>query len=258
LNLLGAPVALAADDPFPKAASAYLVAIDGRVIWERAADTPRAPASLTKIMTALVLLDGEWNPDAPVRIGPLAAAATGSRLGLAAGDELSAGDLLTAMLVRSANDACLALAEHAGGSVAHFVATMNARAEALGLAATRFANPCGFDDPAQRSSARDLWRLTEAALAAPEFARRVALARAEVRTKAGRVFRFETSNALLGSLPGAAGVKTGYTRGAGKCVVALAEREGRRVVAVLLDAPDRWWAAAAIVEKAFEAARVGP
>jgi len=242
-------------DRFPKAAASYLVAIDGRVVWTGKPDAPAPPASLTKIMTALVLLEGDWKPGSPVTVSRAAAAETGSRAGLRAGETLAAGDLLTAMLVASANDACVVLAEHAAGSVTAFVVAMNARAAALSLAATHFENPCGHDAPTQRSSARDLLVLAETALAHPEFARAVALQSAEVKTVAGRRIALKTGNHLLGNAPGVIGVKTGWTPGAGKCLVVLAERDGARVLIVLLDAADRWWTAAALVEEAFDAAR---
>jgi D-alanyl-D-alanine carboxypeptidase (penicillin-binding protein 5/6) len=205
-------------------------------------------------MTALVLLDSEWRPDAVVTVSARAAAAGGTRLGLEAGETMRAGDLLTAMLIRSANDAAVALAEHAAGSVERFVERMNERAAELGLDGTRFANPTGFDAPGQTSSARDLARLAETALGLPEFARTVALDRAQVATVEGRRFDVATSNALLGRVPGARGVKTGFTSLAGKCLVAFVERDGHRVLAVLLDAPDRWWAADAMIGEAFDAA----
>ncbi len=242
-------------DPYPRAAASYLVALDGGVLWERAAGAPRRPASLTKIMTALVVLEKGVAADAVVEVSAAAAAETGTRLGLRPGDRAAAGDLLRAMLVGSANDACLALAEHASGSAKSFVDAMNARAGALGLRATHFEEPCGHDRDGQVSSARDLWRLTEAALEKPVFASAVASERATVRTSSGRELVVETTNVLLRNLEGARGVKTGYTPKGGKCVVALAERDGHRVVAVLLDAPDRWWTAAGLVERAFEVAR---
>ena len=245
-------------DRFPRAATSYLISIDGRVVWAREMDTPRLPASLTKIMTALVLLQGDWKPDASVIISRRAAAATGSRAGLRPGETLRAGDLLVAMLVASANDACVALAENASGNVQAFVREMNARAEAMRLAGTHFDNPCGHDAPGQRSSARDLLALTEAALTHPEFARIVALESATLATRGGRRISVKTGNHLLGSVRGVAGVKTGYTPGAGKCLVVLALRDGTRVLVVLLDAADRWWTAAALVEEAFDAARAHP
>jgi serine-type D-Ala-D-Ala carboxypeptidase (penicillin-binding protein 5/6) len=251
------PAAPAPPDRFPRAAAAYLVALDGRELWARDADRPRPPASLTKIMTALVALEGGWDPTVVAPVSPRAARATGTRLGLQAGERLRAGDLLAATLVASANDACLALAEHVAGGEAAFVARMNARAAALGLRATTFENACGHDGPGQRSSARDLLALTRAALAHPEVRRLAALERVTLRTEGGRELAVRTTNALLGRLEGARGVKTGYTPAAGRCVVALVERGGAELLLVLLDAADRWWAAAGLVEKAFDEARRG-
>ena len=241
-------------DPFPHAAASYVVAIDGRIVWERDADTPRLPASLTKIMTALLLVERDWDPAARVTVTPRAAGASGSRAGLKAGDVLSARDLLTAMLVTSANDACVALAEHAAGSAPAFVARMNARAAEMGLTATRFSNPCGHDDPGQRSSAHDLRRLAEAAMARPEIASIVPLSQATIRTEGGRKIQVKTGNHLLGRCEGAYGVKTGYTPGAGKCLVATVQRGGTKVLVVLLDAADRWWTASGLIEMAFDEA----
>lgn len=242
----------ATPDAFPRAAASYAVVRDGRLLWARAPDAPRAPASLTKIMTALLALEAGLPPDAWVTVSERAARETGSRLGLRAGEALAAGEALRATLVASANDACLALAEHVAGSEVAFVARMNARAQALGLSGTRFENPCGHDARGHRSTARDLLALVEAALARPAFREAVALEGGEVRTREGRVIAYRTSNALLGRLPGAAGVKTGYTARAGRCIAALARRGGSEVRVVLLDAADRWWAAAALVEAAFE------
>jgi D-alanyl-D-alanine carboxypeptidase (penicillin-binding protein 5/6) len=242
-------------DRFPGAAAAYLVELDGRPLWARAPDAPLLPASLAKLMTALLAVEEGWDPGAPVAVSARAARATGSRLGLREGERLRAGDALAATLVASANDACLALAEHAAGSEGAFVARMNARAAALGLSRTRFENACGHDAPGQRASARDLLRLARAALAVPELRRLVALERATLTLAGGRSVSLRTTNVLLGRLPGARGVKSGYTAGAGRCIVALAERDGREVLLVLLDARDRWWTASGIVEAAFAEAR---
>jgi D-alanyl-D-alanine carboxypeptidase (penicillin-binding protein 5/6) len=244
-------------DRFPSAATSYLVAIDGKVVWAREADAPRPPASLTKIMTALLVVEKGWDPDAALLVSRRSASETGSRLGLRAGESIRAGGALTAMLLASANDACMALAEHAEGSERAFVRSMNARAAALGLRATRFENPCGHDAPGQRSSAADLLVLANEAMRHAEIARLVSVASARVSTIAGRAFTVRNGNALIGSFRGAAGIKTGFTPGAGKCLVALAERDGTRVLLVLLDSPDRWWAAAAMLEEAFDAARTG-
>ena len=237
-------------DRFPEAASAYLVAIDGEVAWARAPDAPRAPASLVKILSALVALEAppaeEW-----LTVSERAAAATGTRIGLRAGEKVRFQDAVAAMVVASGNDACRAVAEHAAGSAAAFVVRLNLRAAELGLAGTHLVDPCGHDARGQTITARDLWRLTRAALANPAFRRLAAERTVRLETRAGRVLEAGTSNALLGRLPGADGVKTGFTPKAGKCVVVHAARDGRDVLVVLLGAPDRWWTAAALVEKAF-------
>jgi len=258
LALAAAPAVAAATadqipDPFPAvSAASYLVAVDGRERWGRAPDVARRPASLTKIMTALLLLEERWDPDAVLTVSARAAGEGGARLGLRAGEQLTARDALRAMLIGSANDACLALAEHAAGSEAAFVARMNRRAAALGLAASRFDNACGHDGPRQRSSARDLAALTRAALALPEFRLTVGAARVTLSTRGGRRFDLPSHNPLVGRVEGVRGVKTGWTPGAGKCLVVLAERGGREVLVVLLGAPDRFWNAAGLVDLAFE------
>jgi len=251
--LLGS-VAAAEPNPFPEVASAYLVQIGDRDLWAADPDKRLAPASLTKIMTALLVLE-DYRPREPVTISRAAARETGARLGLRHGDRLPVEALLAATLVGSANDACHALAEHYAATVADFVERMNRRAAALGLTNTRFANPCGFDAPDHYSSARDLARLTHAALAHPEFAATVA--RPEVRivsTDGKRTFRVGNKNALIGNYAPAIGVKTGYTSRAGRCLIVLAEKNGTRVLLTMLGARERWWDAIGILEWAFDAA----
>jgi D-alanyl-D-alanine carboxypeptidase (penicillin-binding protein 5/6) len=239
-----------APDRFPRAGAAYLVVRDGALLWARNPDAPLPPASLTKLMTALLAAE-HGAPDGWITVSARAARETGAHLGLRPGERLRAGDALAAALVASANDACLALAEHVGGSAEGFVDAMNRRAAALGLAATRFENPCGHDAPGHRASARDLLALTRAVLAVPALREVVARERIEIVTKAGRRLVAPTRNSLLGRVRGLTGVKTGTTEAAGRCVIARAEREGSEVVVVLLDAPDRWFTAAALVEAAF-------
>jgi D-alanyl-D-alanine carboxypeptidase (penicillin-binding protein 5/6) len=158
----------AAEDPYPWIAGAYLVKRDGVVLWAGQPDARLAPASLTKLMTALIALE-RGNLDEPVTVGRGVLQATGTRIGLKPGERLSAGDLLTATVVRSANDACRALADHIGGKL--FVQAMNQRAAALGLANTRFADPCGHDRDGQYSSAADLVRLAEEVMRHDEYLR---------------------------------------------------------------------------------------
>jgi D-alanyl-D-alanine carboxypeptidase (penicillin-binding protein 5/6) len=161
-------------------------------------------------------------------------------------------ELLAATLLGSANDACHALADHVGGSETKFVVLMNARAREMGLSGTRFANACGHDAPTMHSTARDLARLAETAMGNPVFAKMAGLEDGWISTAdGGKKFPLENKNLLIGRYRGAIGVKTGFTGAAGKCLVALAERGGKRVLLVLLNAPDRWWKAEEILDAAF-------
>jgi D-alanyl-D-alanine carboxypeptidase (penicillin-binding protein 5/6) len=161
-------------------------------------------------------------------------------------------ELLAATLIGSANDACHVLAEHVAGSEAKFVTLMNARAREMGLSDTRFANACGHDAPQMRSTARDLARLAETAMGNPVFSKMAGLEDGWISTAdAGKKFPLRNTNLLIGRYRGAIGVKTGFTRSAGKCLVGLAERGGKRILLVLLNAPDRWWKAEEILDAAF-------
>lgn len=206
------------------------------------------------MLTAVLAVEA-LGPTTEVLVSRRAAAADGVRLGLRAGMRLPAEHLLAAALLRSANDACLALAEAVAGGEAAFVARMNERAAALGLADTHYSNACGFDAPDHYASARDLARLADAALAKPRIAAIVARESGTARTSDGKLFRFDNTNVLVGRVDGARGVKTGWTKAAGRCLVAAAERAGTRVLVVMLGAPDRWWDAVAMIESAFEDAK---
>lgn len=248
-------LALAQPDPFPEAATAYRVEVDGRPVWERQADHRLPPASLTKLMTVLLVLD-DYHPQAEVTISRTATSETGSRLGLRNGDSFHVEDLLAAALIHSANDACRALAEHIAGSEARFVQRMNRRARELGMSNTRFTNACGHDAPGHYSSARDL------ALLANEMLKHRALleltAKQQVKISAlnaSRDYRFTNKNALIGRYRGALGLKSGYTPEAGKCLIAYAERGQTRVLLVMLHGGDRWWDAVDILDIAFDHAR---
>ena len=241
----------AAGDPFGNVAAAYLVKVDGRELWARNPDRRLAPGSLTKMMTGLLVLE-QSDPGQVATVSLEASRETGTRLGLEAGDRMPVIDLLGAALLGSANDACHALADHVAGSEKKFVVLMNARAREMGLSRTRFANACGHDAPGMYSTARDLARLAETAMGNPVFAKIAGIVGGGVSTAdGGKKFSIENKNELIGRYRGALGVKTGFTGSAGKCLVALAERGGKRVLLVLLNAPDRWWKAEEILDAAF-------
>lgn len=242
----------AAQDEFPQVAAAYLVKSGDTVLWQKAEHKRLPPASLTKIMTALLVLESA-DLQTRVTVRADATAESGSRLGLKAGERLRVADLLAATLMVSANDACHALADQVSGSEARFVELMNRRVREWGLGDTHFANACGHDHSGHYSSAHDLASLTERALKHEVFAAIVAQRRLEIVLADGsRRFRLENHNALIGRLRGVVGVKSGYTEKAGKCLIALAERGGVRVLLVMLNAPNRWWDADAILSRAFE------
>ena len=252
LACLVAGEAPAAEDPYPWIAAAYVVKRDGAVLWAGQPDARLPPASLAKLMTALLALE-RGKLDETVTVGKGVLKATGTRIGLKPGEKLRAGDLLAATIVRSANDACRALADFLDGK--DFVVKMNDRAAALGLANTRFMDPCGHDREGQYASAADLAVLAEQVIRHAEYLRLARLEKISFKSLDGRAFSLRNTNALIGRYEGAIGLKTGYTEGAGNCLVALAERDGVRVLAVLLNAPNRWWNAVGLLDRAFAAPR---
>jgi len=241
-----------APDPYPWIAAAYVVKRDGALLWAGAAERRLPPASLAKLMIALIALE-HGSLDEPVTVGRGVLQETGTRIGLKPGDRLRAGDLLAATVVRSANDACRALADFLGEK--DFLSRMNSRAAALGMKNTHFVEPCGHDREGQYASAADLVVLAEQVMKHDEYLRLSRLQRISFRTLDGRAFTLRNTNALIGRYEGAIGLKTGYTDGAGNCLVALAERDGVRVLAVLLNAPNRWWNAVGLLDRAFAAPR---
>lgn len=225
--------------PAVTARAAILADLDsGEILFEHAADGARPIASITKIMTALLVLE-RADLDAVVRVPPEAVFGprdygVSSILGLRAGEHVRVRDLLYGLLLGSANDAAAALAIHVAGSEEAFVAAMNGRAEKLGMRETHFASVHGLDDRG-RSTARDLLRLVRVATADPVFDH-ITAARFHTIPGPGVDRRIQNRNVLLWLYGGAFGVKTGTTAGAGPCVVATAARDGRRLVAIVLNA----------------------
>jgi serine-type D-Ala-D-Ala carboxypeptidase (penicillin-binding protein 5/6) len=225
--------------PDIKAAALYMVELkSGRVLLEKNATRRLPPASLTKIMTALVALETAPLHEV-VRINRRAIVHHSSYK-FRPGEEFLLRDLLTAMLVTSANDACEAIAWHIGGDDKQFVAMMNDRARTLGLKDTHFANPCGFDAKGHYSTAADLARLTEQALQQPIFAMMVRTMVRDIATVDGtRQVVLRSTNELLLD-PDVNGVKTGYTSKAGRCLIASMFKDGHRLLLVGLNVMDRW------------------
>lgn len=237
------PIDAFTQDPSPtiEAASYVLFDVTGDlVLLSHEADEQRPMASVTKLMTALVVLDNTELGD-PVVISARAAATGEAEVGLVEGETWTVWELLNAIIVRSGNDAATALAERVGGSVAGFADLMNAKAAELGMTNSHFVNPHGLDADGHYSSANDLLTLGRAALEDPVLAR---LARTRVvkfrAAPDGAVRRAVNTNALLGAFEGVAGLKTGFTGNAGRVLVSTATRDGRTLVAVVMGTEDHF------------------
>ncbi len=221
--------------PTVTASSALVVDLrTGEALFEKASTEARPPASTVKLMTALVVID-QVPLDDEVVVSRAAAATAGSRMGLTAGDRLTVLELLYGLLIPSGNDAAVALAEHVAGTEADFVDMMNARARAMGLNSTSYANVHGLDAAGQLTSAADLAVLARAALQNESIAKIVALGSATV---AGH--QLQNTNELLGSYDGADGVKTGTTDEAGECLVASVTRDDRTTILAELGSQERY------------------
>jgi D-alanyl-D-alanine carboxypeptidase (penicillin-binding protein 5/6) len=241
----------APERPVVSASALYLVELQsGRVLLEQNAAQPLPPASLTKIMTALIALESAPLQEV-VKIHPRAVVHHSS-YHFSADERFLLRDLLTAMLVASANDACEAIAWHIGGDDKRFVAIMNERAVRLGLKNTHFANPCGFDAPGHYSTAADLAKLTEQALRQPFFSMMVrTLVRDIATVDGGRKMSLHSTNELLKD-PEVSGVKTGYTSKAGRCLIASMFKDGHRLLLVGLNLMDQWQQASRILRYGHE------
>ncbi len=247
--------ALAPLSPPEVTAEAWLLWDDTfqRELGSLQANEARAMASTTKMMTAIVALENS-NLDDQVIVSEDAAAIGESEIDLVPGETWRMEDLLRALLMRSANDAAVAIAEHVGGSVPGFVRLMNETAVELGLADSHFMNPHGLDQEGHFSSARDLLNTALIGMEDPLFAEIVGT-RSSTFPDApdGEERVASTTNALLSTFEGAIGVKTGFTDDAGLTMVAAAERDGRRLYAVVMGSSDHFADSAALLRYGFNA-----
>ena len=206
----------------------------GRVLYEKNADSCSLIASTTKIMTALIVCE-QSNVLDRVRIPKEAVGIEGSSLYLKEGEVLTIQELLYGLMLHSGNDAAVALAIYCGGTIEGFVQQMNDKARIIGLTQTHFQNPHGLDTPQHYSTARDLAVLAGYAMKNPLFRQTVSTKTASITNRTLR-----NHNKLLWRVNGVDGVKTGYTKAAGRILVSSACRDGRRLVTVTINAPSDW------------------
>lgn len=230
------------------AASAILVDADsGRVLYEQNADAKMLIASTTKILTALVAIR-EGNLSDTVTVSRAASVTEGSAMYLKPGEKLNLETLLYGLMLCSGNDAAVAIAEHVGGSVDEFVSLMNETAREIGMENSSFANPNGLDADTHYSTARDMATLARVALENETLMR---IASTKTVTIGGRTMT--NHNKLLSWQEGCLGLKTGYTRAAGRTLVTCAEKNGQRLIAVTLQDGNDWADHQSLFEYGFSA-----
>ena len=236
VNINDSQITSTSDGQPPRIAASSAIVMDfasGRILYEKNAYVRRSIASTTKIMTAIVAIEnGNFEDD--VVISKRSAAIGGSTVGLKQGRTYKLKDLMYAMMLRSGNDAAIAIAEHIGGSVEAFAQMMNRKAAEIGALNTNFVTPHGLDDPQHYSTAYDLALITQYALKNPIFAEIVAT---KSSTFEGR--GINNTNEMLSLYPGTDGVKTGYTGQAGRCLVTSVSQNGNRYISVVLNCASR-------------------
>ncbi len=222
----------------------------GVTLYGRNSEEVLSPASTTKIMTALVALE-HYDLDEVVTVATVAN--SGQVMGLVPGEQITVENLLYGALIQSGNDAAWALAEHYEGGVEKFVEAMNEKAAALHLTHTHFTNSVGYDDPIHKMSAIDLTRLSAYALTNKTIAKIVAIPQITISDAQHTRFHPLTNvNALLGKIPGVAGIKTGWTEEAGENLVTLVERDGHKVIIVVLKSLNRFNDTELLINWVFE------
>lgn len=232
-------------------AACVISADTGEVIFEKNAYERHSMASTTKIMTGLLAVEsGKGNE--VVTISKNAQNQEGSSVYLREGERILLSDLTYALMLNSGNDAAVAIAEYLAGSCDAFAERMTARARELGAKNTSFKNPNGLEAEGHYTTAFDLAAIGAAAIKNKQFEKIVSTKSKTVRQDSGQFLYLTNHNKLLKSYEGAVGIKTGFTKAAGRCLVSAAERDGGRLVAVTLNAPDDWNDHKKLLDEAFE------
>ncbi len=234
---------LNADSNFPIVSAQGALALDldsGISLYEKNADQKLLPASTTKIMTALVAMD-HYSLGEVITVGKTNVPADSQRLGLVEGEQMTFENLLYGLLVYSASDAAMTLAQNYPGGVESFVAAMNQKSVELHLNNTHFENPIGLDGYTHESTARDMVRLSEIAMENSEFAKVVGTKQIVIKSTDEKfAYPLTNINQLLGKVDGVLGVKTGWTVDARENLVTYVKRDGRRIMIAVLGSQDRF------------------
>ncbi len=241
ISVCALPLSAKAASVFPTVSAEAAILLDGssgRVLFEKNSLLPMKPASTTKIMTALIALE-HGDPDRVVTVDRRAVGVEGSSVYLKADEKMTLSELVFCLMLASANDAAAAIAYEIAGGIGEFAELMNEKAQKLGLISTHFENPHGLDAEGHYTTAADLARLTFFALQNEKFAEIAATKNRVVDTDIAR-HTLTNHNRLLRSYDGCIGVKTGFTKASGRCLVSAARRDNMTLIAVTLRAPDDW------------------
>lgn len=247
------PVAAAGPLGISAEAAALIDVSSGRILYQKNGDKKMRIASLTKTMTAIVAIE-EGNLKDVIEIPKEAVGVEGSSIYLRKGEKLTLEELLYGLMLRSGNDAAVAIAMHIGGSVEGFAYKMNEKAAMIGMSHTNFMNPHGLDDTNMHySTANDMVKLSAYALKNPVF-RQIVSTKVKSISWEGENWdrRLQNKNKLLHLYEGADGVKTGYTKLAKRCLASSATRDGRQLAAITLDDPDDWKDSMAMMDWGFQ------
>ena len=243
---------LAASSSFPILSAQGALAVDldsGVSLYEKNPDTKLLPASTTKIVTALVALDS-YSLDQIVTVGRINV--VGQKMGIFQGEQISVENLLYGLLVYSANDAAEALAQNYTGGYDAFISAMNQKAVDLSMTNSHFDNPVGLDTDGQHATARDLIRASEVAMRNPTFSKIVGTKSISFSDVSGKIkYNLKNINELLGVVPGVLGIKTGWTENARENLVTFLERDGHKVMIVVLGSQDRFGETKELIDWTF-------
>ena len=235
--------------PAVSKAEAVIEESSGRILWEHNSNLPFPMASTTKILTAIILIE-DRNLDEEVEIPREAVGVEGSSVYLKEGERLLVRDLLYGLLLRSGNDCAAALAIYHSGSIEHFAENMNIRARAFGASCSQFQNPHGLPAEGHFTTANDLARIAAHAMRNPTF-REIVSCQSYTVSRGAEKRVWTNKNKLLAQYQGANGIKTGYTKEAGRCLVSAAHRNGMQLICVVLNSPDMYERSAFLLDDCF-------